>query len=321
MTRVTPVLILALGFLASSAAAGLAATAPGVRTGGASDVTPQTATLKGTVNPHGVPTAFYFNFGRTKAYGSRTSTSDAGSGSKSRAVSASLTGLIPHTIYHYRLVAFSTAGITRGFDRTFRTPQIPTTSTISVSPNPVVYSKTVFISGTLTGPDIAGKRVALQSKPFPFTGPFQQIGNTVLTSSAGGYSFVWPPQITTQFRVLDQSKPSVTSPVFTASVALATILRTRNLRRGRHPILFRGHVTPAKVGNPVLIQRRKRRGWRTVAFSLTRARTPSFSVFTKRLRLHRGGRYRAVVKTTAGDYVDGTSRTVRIKLRGRHRRR
>jgi hypothetical protein len=321
MTRVTPVLIVALTILASSASAGLAATAPGARTGGAGNVTPQTATLKGIVNPHGVPTAFYFQFGRTNGYGTRTSTSDAGSGLKGRGVSAPVTGLMPLTIYHYRLVAFSTAGTTRGGDRTFKTPQIPTISTISVSPNPVVYGKTVFVSGTLTGPDIGGKKVALQSKPFPFTGPFQQIGNTVLSSPAGAYSFIWPPTVTMQLRVLDQSKPSVKSPVFTASVALATTLRVRKLHRSRRPILFRGHVTPARVGNPVLIQRRKRRGWHTVAFSLTRAKSPSYSVFSRRLRLHRGGRYRAVVKTTAGDYVDGTSRTVRIKLRGRHRRR
>ena len=250
MTRVTPVLIVALTVLASSATAGLAATPPGARTGGASDITSQTATLKGTVNPHGVPTAFYFQFGRTKGYGTRTSTSDAGSGLKGRGISAPVTGLMPLTIYHYRLVAFSTAGTTRGGDRTFRTPQIPTASTISVSPNPVVYGKTVFVSGALTGPDIGGKKVALQSKPFPFTGPFQQIGNTVLSSPVGAYSFIWPPTVTMQLRVLDQSRPSVKSPIFTASVALATTLRVRNLHRSRRPILFRGHVTARSGWKP-----------------------------------------------------------------------
>lgn len=316
MTRATAVLSLTVAALASSASASLAATSPTVRTGGASAITPQTATLNGTVNPHGVPTAFYFRYGRTKAYGARTVTTDAGSGTTRRAFSASLTGLRPHSTYHYQLVAFSTAGISRSGDRTFRTPQIPTTSTISVSPNPVVYSKTVFISGALTGPDIAGKRVALESKPFPFTGPFQQIGTTVLTSSAGAYGFVWPPQITMQLRVVNQSKPSVRSPVFIASVALATTLRVKRLRRGRNRILFRGHVTPTRVGNPVLIQRRTRRGWKTVAFTLTRARKGPFSGFSRRIRLRRSGRYRALVKTTGGDFVDGTSRTRTI-----HRRR
>ena len=321
MTRLTSVLSVALAALATGAVTAVAATAPTVRTGHASVVTPQTATLNGTVNPHGLPTALYFNFGRTKTYGSRTSTSDAGSGTTRSAVSAALTGLQPNTTYHFRLVAFSTAGTTRAGDHTFKTPQIPTTSTISVSQNPVVYSQTVLITGSLTGPNVGGQKVALQSKPFPFTDPFKQIGNTVVTTAAGGYSFSFPPPSTMQFRVVDQSKPSVVSPTVIQSVALWTTLRVRHLHRSRHRVRFRGRVMPARVGNPVLIQRRTRKGWATVAFTLTRARTASFSGFTRRLRLHRGGKYRALVKTTGGDYVDGASRARRVSVRRHHRRR
>jgi hypothetical protein len=319
--RVRSVSFVGLVILCCGGAMALAATAPTVRTGRASAVTPQTATLNGWVNPHGVPTAFYFAFGRTTRYGSRTSTSDAGSATTRHAVSASLTGLRPHSTYHYRLVAFSAAGTTRGTDRTLKTPQIPTTSTISVSQNPVVYSKTVLVTGSLIGPGVGGKKVALESKPFPFTDPFGQAGNTVLTGPDGAYSFVLQPLITTQLRVADQSKPSVVSPTLIENVALAVTLRVRHLRRGRHRILFKGHVTPARVGNPVLIQRKTRRGWATVAFTLTRARTASFSGFKRRLRLHRRGKYRAAVKTTGGDYVDGTSRAVRVSPRRHHRRR
>lgn len=317
VTRLTAVLSFALAALASAPA--VAATAPTVRTGSASAVTPQTATLIGSINPHGLPTAFFFNFGRTKTYGSRTSTGDAGSGTTSRAVSASLTGLRPNTTYHFRLVAFSTAGTTRAGDRNFRTPQIPTTSTISVSQNPVVYSQPVSITGSLTGPSVGGKKVALLSKPFPFIDPFKQIGNTVVTNPVGGYSFVWAPLITMQLRVVDLSKPSVMSPTVIENVALETTLRVRHLHRGRHRIRFRGRVIPARIGNPVLIQRRTRRGWATVAFTLTRARTATFSGFSRRLRLHRSGHYRAVVKTTGGDYADGTSRARRISLNAHHR--
>jgi hypothetical protein len=76
-------------------------------------------------------------------------------------------------------------------------------------------------------------------------------------------------------------------------------------------------VAPARVGNAVLIQRRTRKGWKTVRLTLTRAKTPTFSKFSRRLRLHRGGRFRAVVRTTGGDYVDGATRTVRVRLRRR----
>lgn len=316
--RVPSLLTITVVALAASATTAVAATPPRVKTGGASAVTQQTATIAGTINPHGVPTAFFFRFGTTSSYGARTATGDAGSGTKGVPVSAPLTALQPNTVYHYRLVAFSTAGTTRGGDRTFKTPQIPTTLGLSASPNPVVYGGVVSLAGTLAGPNVAGKNVALEGLPFPYIAPFQQIGNTVVTTPQGGFSFLVPMLVTHQLRVASQFKPSVVSPTIVQSVALATTLRLRRSRLHRDRFRFSGRVTPARVGNAVLIQRRKRRGWRTVRLTLTRrARTATFSRFSKRLRLHRGGRFRAVVRTTGGDYVDGTSRTVRVRLRRR----
>jgi hypothetical protein len=319
VSRPLSVVFVPLAVLACAAATAAAATAPQVRTGRASAVTPQTATIGGSVDPNGVPTAFFFRFGRTNAYGTRTSTGDAGSGNSARVVSAPLTGLRPATTYHYQLVAFSTAGTTRGADRTFRTPQIPTTLGLSASPNPVVFGGTVSIAGTLTGPDVGGKKVTLVGSAFPFTGPFQQIGNTVLTTPQGTYSFLVQASVTFQLRVVDESKPAVTSPTATENVALATTVRVRRLHRGRGRVRFSGRVMPARVGNAVLIQRRTRRGWATVGITLTHAKTPAYSRFARRLRLRRAGNYRVLVRTTGGDYVDGASRIVRISLR-RHKR-
>ena len=320
MTRLFSVVFVPLALLASAPTTAVGATAPTVRTGRASAVAPQTATIGGSVDPNGVPTAFFFRFGRTNAYGTRTSTGDAGSGNSARVVSALLTGLRPATTYHYQLVAFSTAGTTSGADRTFKTPQIPTTLALSASPNPVVFGGMVLIAGTLSGPDVGGKEVTLVGRPFPFTGPFQRIGNTVLTTPPGAYSFLVPASITFQLRVVDQSKPPVTSPTITENVALATTVRARRLHRGKGRVRFSGRVTPARVGNAVLIQRRTRRGWATVGITLTHAKTPAFSRFKRRLRLRRGGSYRVLIRTTGGDYVDGASRTVRISLR-RHKHR
>jgi hypothetical protein len=317
MNRFAGVLCFALAALCCGATVSVAATPPGVSTGKASAITQQTATLNGTVNPHGVPTAFYFQFGRTKAYGSRTPTGDAGTGTKANPVAQALTALQPHTSYHYRLVAFSTAGTTRGGDRAFKTLQIPTVLTVSASPNPVVYGGVVTITGALTGPDVAGRTLALQGRPFPFTGPFQQIGNSVLTTPQGAYGFMVTPTVTTHLRVLDPSKRSVTSATVIQSVALATTLHVRRSHRHRGRLRFSGRVTPARVGNAVLIQRRKRRHWKTVRLTLTRAKTPTYSRFSRRLRPRRGGRFRVVVRTTGGDYVDGVSRVVRVRI---HRR-
>jgi hypothetical protein len=299
----------ALAALALGATDVLAASKPVVRTGSAGALTPLTATINGTINPRGAPTAFYFRFGTTKSYGTRTGTGDVGSGTKTVAVSAPLTGLRPNTTYHFQVVAFSTAGTTLGSDRTFRTLQIPTTLTLSASPNPVVYAGAVSIAGSLTGPDVGGKKVALEGLPFPFTGSFQQMGNSILTTPLGGYSFLIGSPITMQLRVVNQSKPGIASPTITLNVALATTLHVRRAHRGR--VRFSGRVVPPRAGNAVLIQRRTRKGWATVGITLTRAKSPAFATFSKRMRLRRGGRFRAVVKTAAGDYVDGASGTVK----------
>ena len=311
-----PASVVSIALVALAGGTGVAEAAPpGVNTGRALAVTQTTATITGSLNPRGVPTAYYFRVGRTKSYGSRTPTTDAGAANGNRAVSAALSGMRPNTIYHYQLVAFSTEGTRRGSDRTFRTRQVPTVLSFTATPNPVVYAGLLSFTGALTGPDIAGKKVALQGKPFPFTGPFQQVGNTVLTSPQGTYGFVASASITSQFRVVNQSQPSVVSPVVTANVALATTVRVKRLRRRSNRFRFSGRVTPARVGNAVLIQRRTRRGWATVGFTLTRARTAAYSGFVKRLRLRRTDRYRVLVKTAGGDYSDGASRSRRIKMR------
>ena len=54
-------------------------------------------------------------------YGAATSPSGAGSGTATRSVSADLSGLMPGTTYHYRLVAINADGIAYGRDRTFKT--------------------------------------------------------------------------------------------------------------------------------------------------------------------------------------------------------
>src|SRR5581483_12435251 len=55
--------------------------APTVGTGSATSITGTTATLNGTVNPHGSATTYYFQWGTSSSYGSTTTTTSAGSGS------------------------------------------------------------------------------------------------------------------------------------------------------------------------------------------------------------------------------------------------
>jgi hypothetical protein len=154
---------------------------------------------------------------------------------------------------------------------------------------------------------------------FPYTGGFKQIGGPALTSAQGSFSFLLTAVLTQQLRIVDLAKPSVVSPVLTQNVALATTIHVRRLHRGKRRFRFSGSVSPARVGNAVLIQRRTRRGtWATVGVALTRAATANHSRYVKKLHLRRGGRYRALARTIGGDYVDGGSVTKRVKI---HRRR
>jgi len=96
-------------------------TAPSVTTGSA-DVNGASATLSGSVNPNGVATSYYFEFGTTANYGQQTPPQSAGSGSSAVSVSGSLSGLAANTTYHYRLVAAGPNGaFAIGADRTFAT--------------------------------------------------------------------------------------------------------------------------------------------------------------------------------------------------------
>jgi hypothetical protein len=106
-------------------------------------VGPNGATVAGTVNPNGLSTKYYFEFGTTSGYGYQTSPVTAGNGLANVAVGATLAGLQSTQTYHYRLVAVSIGGTTLGADATFKTTSTesqlrPFGHTAFVSPEGVV---------------------------------------------------------------------------------------------------------------------------------------------------------------------------------------
>ncbi len=95
--------------------------APIATTGAATAITFSGATLAGTVDAHGAPTAFAFEYGVTTAFGSLSAVDSAGSANGSQAVTLTLTGLAPATTYRYRVVATNAAGTVTGAVRSFTT--------------------------------------------------------------------------------------------------------------------------------------------------------------------------------------------------------
>lgn len=113
------------------------ATTPGrVVTGSATAVQKTGATLNGTVDPEGLPTTFYFQYGRTDSYGSTTPSppgQDLGTTvAGDQPATQSVSGLEPGTSYHYRIVAVNANGTSNGVDRTFTTaPAVVGVETLS----------------------------------------------------------------------------------------------------------------------------------------------------------------------------------------------
>jgi hypothetical protein len=106
---------------------------PVVVTGNAVDVRPFSATLAGAVNPNGRLTDYYFEYGKSAAYGTRTVRTSAGNAATTIGVSAAVGDLRAGTAYHFRIVGRSDAGTTVGADRTFTTPPPPDVSSGGVS--------------------------------------------------------------------------------------------------------------------------------------------------------------------------------------------
>jgi hypothetical protein len=134
------------------------------------------ATLNGSVDPHGLTTTVYFQYGTTSSYGHSTATQSK-TGNTYQNVAANISGLTASTTYHFRMVATNSAGTVYGADRTFTTlsatgPPVVITNaatnvasssaTLNGSADPHGLSTTVYFQyGTTTS---YGHSTATQSK-------------------------------------------------------------------------------------------------------------------------------------------------------------
>jgi hypothetical protein len=205
--------------LASGASA---AAAPSATTGSASAITMTTASVSGSLDPGGLSTGWYFEYGTTTSYGSRTAFRSAGSGGEPESESATLTGLAPGTSYHFQLVAVNGSGTSLGGDQSLTTlgaPSAqtapvesvgPTTATLTGSVNPGGLSTSWYFEygttpayGMRTAPASAGSDTAPHSESATLTGlapgttyHFQLVATNAARSSPGGdqsFATLGPP--------------------------------------------------------------------------------------------------------------------------------
>lgn len=155
---------------------------PLVTTTAATSVTATTATLNGTVNPNGLSTTYYFQWGTSTSYGNTTTSTSAGSATSTFPVTANITGLISGTPYHFRLVAVNSDGTTNGNDFTFTTgaASVTTTAVSSITSTTAVSGGNVLSDGGLS---VTARGVCWNTSPNP------TIANSKTTDGNGTGSF------------------------------------------------------------------------------------------------------------------------------------
>jgi hypothetical protein len=106
---------------------------PDVLTGPATAIGTNTAVLNASVNPNGVASTVYFEYGPTPDYGLFSSSNTlTGAGAQNVAIPASFS---PGTTWHYRIVASNRFGIAAGANSSFTTlgQLVPSVTTLSAA--------------------------------------------------------------------------------------------------------------------------------------------------------------------------------------------
>jgi hypothetical protein len=228
--------------------------APVVTTDAATGVTANSATLHGTVNANGEPTTYYFEYGTSNAYGTKTAAKNAGNGTKPANFSQGIAGLAGGTTYHYRLVATNSTGTATGADQTFVTSGPPvlvtgaaqgvstTGATLTGSVNPVGHGTTWhFDYGTTTS---YGSRTANQNAG---------AGTTAASVSAAISGLA--PSMTYHYRIVASSSGGTTNGADQTFTTLAAVSITKASFRviAGHFGSIAGTVTGAQAGVSVTI--------------------------------------------------------------------
>lgn len=116
----------------STASARAAAAPPAVEEESTLNVAATSATLAATLDAHELETEYRFEYGPNEAYGQVAPVPSGAVGAEfaGEEVSTHVQGLMPHTTYHYRVVAVNSLGTVTGEDRTFQTQGISGGSTL-----------------------------------------------------------------------------------------------------------------------------------------------------------------------------------------------
>ena len=190
--------------------------------------------------------------------------------------------------------------------------------TLEAKPAVVVFSGATVLSGRLSGAKAYTVTARLeQDNTRPYGDSYKPTGRTAVLANNGTYSFSVKPMLNTQYRVVAQDSPPVTSAAKLVLVRMRIGLNLSDSTPARGRLVrFSGTVLPAHDGRTVSIQRRSPSG-RFITVSRTRLRDAGVakSAYSRRVRVFRDGVYRVKVAGD-GDHVNGFSRARSVNVHG-----
>ena len=277
-------------------------------TGSASNIGNGKAQLNGSINPQGRTTGYYFEYGPTTAYGSKTALKSGLTGITSLPVSIPVTGLNGGTTYHFRVVGVNSTGAYYGSDATFLTPGplvvtmaassvSALTATLNGTVNPQGLSATGYYEygltnayGTKTPVLNFGNGVAAVAMPFALSG--LNAGKTyhvrlVAQTTAG----------TTMGNDVSFTTKSVLSPVFLAGGQPTSLMKRTGDVATFTVMAVEG--SPSPTDSPLTYQ------WNKNGAPIAGAKFASYTIGT--VALSHAGTYTCLIKNGAGSLLSAAA--------------
>jgi hypothetical protein len=190
-------------------------------------------------------------------------------------------------------------------------PKTNPTVSITTSAGSVAFGGTTTLSGATTNV-AAGTKVDLQQNTYPYSG-FKPTGKSAVVDPSGNWSIpgVTPPE-NTQYRVRVAKTDSAPVAVH-VRLRVAFNVGDSTPKKGQR-VRFSGTVAPDRDGKPVLIQKKTRSGYKTVARTTLLDNGTANSKYSKRLRIRSTGTYRIVAESGAQDFDNGVSRSRTLRV-------
>jgi hypothetical protein len=144
------------------------AEAPAVTTASAGEVTSTSAALNGALNPNGSAALGWFQYGTDPSFGTyqKTAYQNIAADNLSHNFSASVSGLVPGSIYYYRAMASNTGGGNQGSSVSFTTTSSTYVLSVSASGGTVMSAQNHFLAIDRDHPPLKASAVDLRLSPY-----------------------------------------------------------------------------------------------------------------------------------------------------------